>query len=409
MLVTRRLLALLLVGSRLLLAQADAAAAAAVRTGFLAQTIPVAGHEHRYVLYVPPGYCTDRRWPLLVFLNGAGECGTDGWKQVAVGLGPAIMHDVAAWPFLVLFPQKPDRESAWEDHDAMVMAMLAKVQKDYAVDDTQLFLTGLSQGGHGTWVLGARHAELWAAIAPICGYGEPRAIAPALKAMPIWCFHGEDDKAVPVKQSKDLCAEVERAGGHAELTLLPGTGHNSWDKAYRESLLAEWLLTAVSDRIGAGYIAHLDAITVAQIEIRKDWRTDAGVAFRGTTIVALELAREGLSFCVVTEYRDPKSSSPNPEPRKGKLEKREGRDLLLRQLRGLQAGAVFRLPTAIQPATPGGPVMSTAHYAVDVALDGKPGSWRFQRDVPELADTDPQFATQVRAIAEFVQAIEALR
>lgn len=215
-----------------------------LRPGFQAETIEVDGATRRYVCFVPPGYRSDQRWPLLVFLHGAGECGDDGWKQVAVGLGPAVLLNAAAWPCVILFPQKPLIGDAWEQHEAMVMAMVAKTQGQLAIDDHRICLTGLSQGGHGTWVLGARHPDLWAALAPICGYGAAEEIAPPLRSMPIWCFHGEDDKAVPCAQSKDLVAAVIAAGGHADFTLYAQTGHNSWDKAYRESTLAQWLMAA---------------------------------------------------------------------------------------------------------------------------------------------------------------------
>jgi predicted peptidase len=216
----------------------------ALHAGFQAETIEIGGATHRYVCFVPAGYRSDQRWPLLVFLHGAGECGDDGWKQVAVGLGPAVLWNAAAWPCVILFPQKPSVDDAWEQHEAMVMAMVGKTQAQLAIDDHRICLTGLSQGGHGTWVLGARHPDFWAALAPICGYGAPAEIAPPLRSMPIWCFHGEDDKSVPCEQSKALVAAVSEAGGHADLTLYKATGHNSWDKAYRESTLAQWLMAA---------------------------------------------------------------------------------------------------------------------------------------------------------------------
>lgn len=214
-----------------------------VATGFLDKTITIAGREHRYVLYVPPVYTQDAKkdWPLLVFLHGMGECGTDGRQQVDVGLGAAIRRDPDRWPFVVVFPQKPDHQSEWADHDALVMGTLAATQKECRIDARRRYLTGLSQGGAGTWALGSKHADIFAALAPVCGYGRPAQVAPALKAVPIWAFHGVDDKAVPVQQSKDLCAAVEKAGGHPVLTLYEHTAHNSWDKAYGSSSLAEWL------------------------------------------------------------------------------------------------------------------------------------------------------------------------
>ena len=208
--------------------------------GFHDKTIAIGGTEHRYVVYVPSGYTEDRRWPLIMFLHGMGECGTDGKKQTEVGLGSAIRKDAERWPFVVVFPQKPDKESQWADHEALVLATLAATEKEHRIDERRRFLTGLSQGGAGTWALGSKHADKWAAIAPVCGYGKPADIAPALKEMPIWAFHGVDDPVVPAKQSKNLCAAVEQAGGNSVLTLYEKTAHNSWDKAYRESNLAEW-------------------------------------------------------------------------------------------------------------------------------------------------------------------------
>jgi predicted esterase len=170
-----------------------------------------------------------------------GECGTDGWKQTEVGLGAAIRADEARWPFVVVFPQKPDQPSQWIEHGAMVMAMLAETETTCAIDPHRRFLTGISQGGAGTWALGAKHADVFAAIAPVCGYGKPAEVGANLKGTPIWAFHGTDDTVVPPRQSKALCAAVEAVGGAPMLTLYQRTAHNSWDQAYRESNLAEWL------------------------------------------------------------------------------------------------------------------------------------------------------------------------
>lgn len=212
-------------------------------SGFLSRSLRHDGSERRYVVYVPRELDRTRPAPLVVFLNGAGECGTDGQKQLLAGLAPAIAHRMEEWPCLVLFPQKPDRQSAWEDWETMVLAQLEATRREFAVDPARIALTGLSQGGHGTWVLGARHPSLWCAIAPICGYGDPAPLAAALAKMPIWAFHGAADQAVPLRQSEALCAAVRAAGGEPKLTVYPGVGHNAWDKAYRDEKLAAWLLT----------------------------------------------------------------------------------------------------------------------------------------------------------------------
>ena len=403
-----RLPVLLLAFAPGLLAQAGGAAAGAPpRTGFFAETIRVADQDHRYVVFLPPGHSKDRRWPLIVFLNGAGECGTDGWKQVSAGLGPAILDDVANWPFVVLFPQKPDRASAWEDHDAVVTAMLDKARFDYSVEPKQVFLTGLSQGGHGTWVLGARHPERWAAIAPVCGYGDPKAIAPELKNLPIWCFHGEDDKAVPVKQSKDLCAAVEAAGGHAELSLYPRVGHNSWDKAYREEPLADWFLMVTTDRIGASYIARPEQATRATITVRRETSSDGGPS-HGVTTATLEFGQEGHGWSL-SKAGASGTAAQTDATRKGTLDRREASELLLQRLRALLAGGVFRLADPVLPAPRAGTATASTEFTVDIVLDGKPGLWQWHRSVPRLAELDPRFTAQIGALRAFVEAIEARR
>ena len=179
---------------------------------------------------------------MIVFLHGAGECGVDGAKQSAVGLAPAVLLNSEKWPFIVLMPQKPVLRDAWEKYDGMVMAMLDLTEKTYKVNKSQRYLTGLSQGGHGTWYIGAAHKDVWAAIAPVCGYGTPSEVAANLKEMAIWAFHGEADTSVNVEQSKAFVKAINDGGGTAKLTTYPGVGHNSWDNAYRNEKLWDWFL-----------------------------------------------------------------------------------------------------------------------------------------------------------------------
>ncbi|MFO1052804.1 MAG: alpha/beta hydrolase-fold protein [Planctomycetota bacterium] len=254
-----------------------------VERGFLSRQIADADGVHRFVIYVPPDYEPDHPAPGIVFLHGAGECGTDGFKQVSVGLGTAIMDDVAAWPFLVLFPQKPTAATQWEDHDAMVMAMLDAMRAEFAVDSSRLFLTGLSQGGHGTFVLGARHHELWTAVAPLCGYGDPAAVKDGLKGLPVWCFHGEVDKAVPVEQSKRMVAVLREAGGDPHLSLYPELGHNCWDRVYRGEPLAVWFLAARERPALAAVLADPTQVLTAEVTLREA-AADGTVSLRVLTL-----------------------------------------------------------------------------------------------------------------------------
>jgi predicted peptidase len=217
------------------------------------------GTEAKYVVFVPHDYRGDRPYPLILFLHGAGEWGSDGQKQVTVGLGPAIRKREKTFPFLVIFPQshkktwpidlKDQRQlgdvlATWSDQDGegkRALAMLAEVAKDYRVDQEKIYLTGISMGGFGTWSLAASHPDRWAAIAPICGGGDPQA-AEKIGRLPCWCFHGDADNAVPVNRSREMIKALWEAGGHPNYTEYPGIGHVSWDKAYDTSDLYEWML-----------------------------------------------------------------------------------------------------------------------------------------------------------------------
>jgi predicted peptidase len=118
--------------------------------------------------------------------------------------------------------------------------LLDEVLKQYRVDSRRVYLTGESMGGYGTWALAAAHPERFAAIAPICGGGEP-ASADRLKGVPTWAFHGADDKVVPPEESRKMVAAIQHAGGDARLTIYPGVGHDSWTTTYRDQRLYGWL------------------------------------------------------------------------------------------------------------------------------------------------------------------------
>jgi predicted peptidase len=208
--------------------------------GFIAKTMTIGAREIKYVVYVPASYDPEKPMPTIIFLNGMGECGRDGWRQ-CFHFGNAIMLDAEKWPFIVVFPQKQSKESFWEDEEIVMMTAFEKTKKEYNIDLTRLYLTGLSQGGHGTWAIAAKHPEMFAAIAPVCGWGDEK-IASKLTKMPIWTFHGDADQAVDVERSKDMKKWVEAAGGEVKLTVYPGVGHNSWDNAFRNENLGDWFL-----------------------------------------------------------------------------------------------------------------------------------------------------------------------
>jgi predicted peptidase len=223
--------------------------APAAASPFQVRRITVADSTYRYAVYVPAGYDPARAWPCIMFLHGSGECGTDGEKPTRVGLGPALLAHPERWPCLVVFPQKPLDDEEWEEREDLVLVALDSVRREFHVDPARVVLTGISQGGHGAWMIGARHAGLWSCLAPVCAYGRARTVAPRVARLPVWAFHGlRDDQVDPQDTQKIVDAiREERAKlgldpQAARLTLYPEANHNSWDPAYAEAELPSWML-----------------------------------------------------------------------------------------------------------------------------------------------------------------------
>jgi predicted peptidase len=212
-----------------------------------------------YLIYVPRDYDAARRWPLVLYLHGRGESGTDGWRQLLQGLPPALFAAPERWPAVVLMPQKPDPEREWESYEKTLLALVGRARRTWTIDPQRVVLTGLSQGGHGTWVLGARHPELWAALGPVCGYAAARRrddvgripadafggtaaeLAKPLASMPVWAFHGAIDDVVPVAETEMMIAALRAAGGTPRVTIVPEVGHGVWSRAYDDPEFAAWL------------------------------------------------------------------------------------------------------------------------------------------------------------------------
>jgi predicted peptidase len=212
------------------------------KTGFLERVFKDAdGTEAKYVIFIPHSYTDKKPSPLILFLHGSGETGTDGKKQAMVGLGPAIKQHETQFNFIAVFPQSQKRTWKADSDDAQrALKILDEVQKDYKVDPKRIYLTGLSMGGYGTWSLATKYPDKWAAIAPVCGGGDPKE-AEKIKHIPCWCFHGDADKAVKVERSREMIKALKAAGGSPRYDEYPGVGHNSWDKAYATPELYQWL------------------------------------------------------------------------------------------------------------------------------------------------------------------------
>ena len=204
-----------------------------------------------YLLFVPNGYGQgEEKWPLMIFLHGAGERGDDLNLVKVHGPPKLVEQRPEDFPFIIASPQAPkDDVPAVDGWDARLLSQfLDHLQADYAVDPDRVYLTGLSMGGFGTWRWAAREPGRFAAIVPICGggwrfYGKP------LKDVPVWIFHGDRDEGVPLFLSQIMADAIRKEGGDPKLTIYEGVGHDSWTETYNNPEVYKWLLShKLSDR-----------------------------------------------------------------------------------------------------------------------------------------------------------------
>ena len=202
----------------------------------------------RFLLYLPEGYQDKReaKWPLVLFLHGAGERG-DNLNKVKAHGPPKLVEKGQKFPFIIVSPQCP-KDQRWDD--VMLTVLLDHVCEEYRVDISRLYLTGLSMGGYGSWSFGVVLCDRFAAIAPICGggsfidvYTSSGAKGKSLRSLGVWAFHGAKDTVVPVSESKKMVAALRRFGHpDPKLTIYPDARHDSWTKTYDNPELYQWFL-----------------------------------------------------------------------------------------------------------------------------------------------------------------------
>ncbi len=195
-----------------------------------------------YLFYLPEGYeDSEEAWPLVLFLHGKGERGDD-LDLVAIHGPPKRVAAGASFPFILVSPQCPD-DDWWTSVEQIttLTALLDDVTSRYRVDLDRVYLTGLSMGGFGTFALATATPKRFAAIAPVCGGGEPFA-AEVMAHIPAWVFHGAKDDVVPLKRSQEMVDALEAAGADVKFTIYPEAKHDSWTETYDNPDLYEWLL-----------------------------------------------------------------------------------------------------------------------------------------------------------------------
>lgn len=244
-------------------------AAAPVEDRYEEHTYVYTGGEYKeasfkWRLLKPAKIETGKKYPVVLFLHGAGERGTDNKKQLQYFPDWISTDEMRAkFPCFVIAPQcrngkqwvnvpwgakKSTPQGEISEQLAAAVGILQEVLAKQPVDRKRVYLTGLSMGGYGTWDLALRHPDWFAAVAPVCGGGDER-LAERLKDVPLWAWHGDKDGAVPVERTQQMIAAIKAAGGSPKFTELPGVGHNSWNQAYHgPDNLIPWMFQQVNTR-----------------------------------------------------------------------------------------------------------------------------------------------------------------
>ena len=203
-----------------------------------------------YYVYTPKDYSRDKKYPMIVFLHGAGERGNgkDELDKISKNALAKYAKEGREYPAILLCPQCPSR-IVWNNIVFELKALIDKVAKDYNADMSRISITGISMGGFGTWEMGLTFSNFFSAIAPVCGGGLSWRCE-NLKNTPVWAFHGDADGTVPPKNSLEMVDSVNAKGGKAKLTIFHGVGHDSWDSAYLDTTVVDWLLSQKRDDFG---------------------------------------------------------------------------------------------------------------------------------------------------------------
>lgn len=209
-------------------------------TGFVTKQLAFNGDSWNYTVFVPHDYAPNKHYPVILFLHGVLEGGSDGRKCVTVGIGPTIAKRTDDFDFITVFPQSGTDWTS-EAHQRLAIATLDQVLKDYpAADADRVVLTGLSNGGDGTWLIGANYADRFAGLAPMCS-GVDYDLAPKLARIPIWCFHNSVDPFRSSGRAEEMCKKVCESGGNAKFTEYKTFGHDCWTQAYTEGEVFAWM------------------------------------------------------------------------------------------------------------------------------------------------------------------------
>jgi predicted esterase len=209
----------------------------------------VNGQEHHFQVFVPAKLKGQENLPVIVFLHGIGQRGTDGFVPTEGAAAALVRHYLEQVPAIILMPQCVPG-SYWSDAlmSQMVMQSLEETIREFKADAARVYLTGVSMGGYGVWHLASEHPGRFAALVPICGGSSLKngdrfsPIAQKIGRTPAWVFHGADDRVVPVSESREMVKALRAGGSPVRYSEYAGVGHNVWMKVLGEKDLLPWLL-----------------------------------------------------------------------------------------------------------------------------------------------------------------------
>ncbi len=208
------------------------------------------GEEVRYLLFVPDTYDPEEQWPLIVFLHGYSTNGSN--INTLFNKTPTNhIDDLSDFSFIIVSPQLPD--GLWPKMFDPINELVDNLTEILPIDPNEIFLTGLSSGGYGTWKYALRYPDRFTAIAPIASGPSTSAsdLVPedicSLMELPIWVFHGDADTWVSPEGNIETVAALEACGANVKFTLYPGANHQeSWQNAYGDPALYEWFMEQVN-------------------------------------------------------------------------------------------------------------------------------------------------------------------
>ena len=209
----------------------------------------------KYLVYYPKDFCEDKKYPLVLFLHGAGtrSDSTANLKKGVTLLDIQKRQDERG--YIVVAPLCPS-ESDWNEQMSALIRLMETIRELPYIDKTRVHVTGNSMGGYGTWAICTLRPHWFASAMPLCGGGIP-AFAKFIVDVPFRAFHGLCDTVVDPIESLQMAKAVNAAGGHAELILYPHLTHNCWTTAYGDEANYDWLLSYTKENENA----HEDNLT----------------------------------------------------------------------------------------------------------------------------------------------------